>query len=94
MHEAANGEVGHQQAIEFLPHQIRSLAAKDDMCAPQVSFEFIERGFYFPPVVIDRRQFLRRRSFVVKDSGDQTIQRFCPFDSLEQVVRKLEAGKR
>ena len=42
MHEASDGEAGHQQGIELLPHQIRSLAAQNNACSPQVSFEFVE----------------------------------------------------
>ena len=44
MHEASDGEMSHDQAIELLPHQIRSLTAQDDVCAAQMSFEFVERG--------------------------------------------------
>ena len=44
MHETADGEMGHQQAIELLPHQIRRLAAEDDVRSPQVSLEFVECG--------------------------------------------------
>ena len=55
VHEAADGEVRHQQAIKLLPHQIRFLAAQDDMRAPQVSLEFVERGFNLPALVIQCR---------------------------------------
>jgi hypothetical protein len=44
VHETADGEMRHQQAIELLPYQIRGLTAQDDICSPQVSLEFIERG--------------------------------------------------
>ena len=44
MHQSADGEVRHQQAIEFLPDQIRRLAAQHDTRAPQVSLKFIECG--------------------------------------------------
>ena len=60
--------MGHQQAIELLPYQIRSLAAENYMRSPQVSFEFVQRGFDFPSVVIKCRQFCRRRQFVVEDA--------------------------
>ena len=43
VHEAADGEMGHEQAIELLPYQIRRLTAQDDLCSPQVSLELIER---------------------------------------------------
>jgi hypothetical protein len=33
LHEAANGEVQHHQAEEFLPNQLRPLAAQDDLGA-------------------------------------------------------------
>jgi hypothetical protein len=37
MHETADGEMRHQQAIELLPYQIRRLTAQDDIRPPQVS---------------------------------------------------------
>jgi hypothetical protein len=38
MHQAANGEVCHQEAVEFLPDQIRHLTSQDDAPPPQVGF--------------------------------------------------------
>ena len=55
------------------------------MRSPQVSFEFVKRGFDFPSVVIKCRQFCRRRQCVVEDSGCQPIQRICPCDSFQSV---------
>ncbi len=44
VHEAAHGEMCHQQTIELLPYQIRRFTAEHDMRAPQMSLEFVERG--------------------------------------------------
>lgn len=42
VHQAADGEVGHQQAVEFLPNQIGSLAAQHDVCPAQMGLQFVE----------------------------------------------------
>lgn len=44
MHEAADGEVGQQEAVDLLTHKLRGLAAKDDLGAAQVGLklDFIE----------------------------------------------------
>ena len=44
MHQAANREVGHQEAIKLLPYQLRGFAAQHDPGATQVSFQFVQRG--------------------------------------------------
>jgi hypothetical protein len=36
MHQTANSKVRHQEAIEFLPNQIRHLASQDDPAPTQV----------------------------------------------------------
>ena len=54
MHQSANSEVGHHEPVEFLTHQIRRLAAQDDLGAAQVGLQFVERGFDLPSLVIER----------------------------------------
>jgi len=44
VHQPANGEVGHHEAVELLPHQIGGFAAQDDLGAPQVRLQFVQRG--------------------------------------------------
>ena len=48
VHQAANGEVSHHEAVEFLANQVGGFAAQDDLGAAQMGLEFIERGFDFP----------------------------------------------
>jgi hypothetical protein len=48
MHEPADGEVSHQQPVEFLSHQVGCLAAQDDFGPAEMGFHFIEGGLYFP----------------------------------------------
>ncbi len=43
VHEAPDREVRHHQSIEFLAHQVRGLAAQDDLGAAQVRFQFVQR---------------------------------------------------
>ena len=55
MHEAANCEMQHHQAEEFLPDQFRRLAAQHDLGAADVGLQFIQRGFDIPltlPLII------------------------------------------
>src|SRR5271167_1737337 len=85
VHETTDGEMRHQQTIELLPYQIRRLTAQDDMSAPQVSLEFIERRFDLPAFVIERRQFGGWRECVAQNRGSQPIQRLCPLDSFQAV---------
>ncbi len=42
------------QTVELLPDQIGRFTAQDDMRAPQVGLEFVERGFDLPALVIER----------------------------------------
>jgi len=56
VHQAADGEVGHQESVEFLAYQIGRFAARHDPCVAQVGLEFVERGFYLPTLVIERCQ--------------------------------------
>jgi hypothetical protein len=44
--EAADGEMGQQQAVELLGDEVRRLAPQDDAGAPQVGLEFVERSWY------------------------------------------------
>ena len=38
VHQCADREVGHQESVELLTHQIGRLAAQDDFGAAQVGF--------------------------------------------------------
>jgi hypothetical protein len=73
VHEATHGKMGHQQTIELLPYQIRCFTAEHDMRAPQMSLEFVERGFDLPTLVIERGQFGGWSQFVVEDRGCQPV---------------------
>ena len=57
MHQAANGEVRHHEPVEFLANQIGGLAAQDDLGAAQMGLQFVQRGFDFPALMIEGRQF-------------------------------------
>ena len=72
MHQTADGEVGHHQAVELLPYQIGSFAAQHDLSPAQMSLEFIESIFYFPALMIKGCQF-RGLRFRVKDSRCEPI---------------------
>ena len=63
MHQIADGKVRHHQAVELLAHQIGRSAAQDNPRAPQVGFQFVQRGLDFPALMIERRQVGGRRPF-------------------------------
>src|ERR1019366_8196973 len=44
VHQTADGEVGHHEAIELLAHQIGSFAAQHDLGAAQMGLELVERS--------------------------------------------------
>jgi hypothetical protein len=44
VHQAADGEVRHEQAIKLLSHQFRSLAAQHDLGATQMGLQLIQGG--------------------------------------------------
>jgi hypothetical protein len=44
VHQAADGEVGHHEAIKLLTHQIGGFAAQHDVGTAQMGLEFVERG--------------------------------------------------
>ena len=44
MHQPANGEMGHEQAVEFLPHQFRGPGAQNDLRTAQMSLQFVQSG--------------------------------------------------
>src|ERR1700686_2995173 len=54
MHQSAYGEVRQQEPVKFLPHQVRRLAPQDDLRSAQVSFQFVQSGLDFPPLMIER----------------------------------------
>ncbi len=69
VHQAADGEVGHHEAVEFLAHQIGGFAAQHDVGTAQMSLEFVERSFYLPALVIEGSQFFGRSLVGVEDGG-------------------------
>jgi len=75
MHEATNGKVSHQEPVRLLPDQFRSLAAQDDLGAPQVGFQLVQRRLDFPALVIECRQFFRGSQSGIQNRGDQAIDR-------------------
>ena len=44
VHQAADSKVRHEQAVEFLPHQLRGLAAQNDLRTAQMSLQFVQSG--------------------------------------------------
>src|SRR4051794_16232906 len=86
MHETADGEVCHQQSIKLLPNQLRSLTAQDDLSPAQMRLELIERRLYFPPLMVQRRQFSGKSLLRIQNGRDQPIERFGICDALQLVI--------
>ena len=57
VHQTANREVRHHQAVEFLADQVWGFAAQDDLGAAQVSLQFGQGGFDLPALVIEGGKF-------------------------------------
>jgi hypothetical protein len=53
--EAADGEMGQQQAVELLLDQVRRLAPQDDAGAPQVRLDLVERRLDLPATAREKR---------------------------------------
>ena len=51
VHEAPDCEMGHQQAVELLADQVRSLAAQGDLTVPEVGFQLVKCGLDLPSLV-------------------------------------------
>ena len=56
MDQAADGEVGHRQAVELLAHQLEGFAAQNDLGAAQMGLQLIKRRLDLPALMIERRQ--------------------------------------
>jgi len=86
MHQASDGEMRHHQAIELLSYQVGGLTAQHYFGTTQMGLEFVQRCLYFPSLMIQRRQFRSWRLFVVKDCGEQAIDRLRPLDPIQPVL--------
>ena len=49
-----------QQPVEFLPHQVRGLAAQDDLRSPKMGLQFVEGPLDLTTFMVKSRQFLGR----------------------------------
>jgi len=86
VHEAADGEMGQQEAVEFLTHEFWSFAAQDDTRPAQVRFEFIQRVFDFPPFVIERGEFVGRCFVGIQQGRNESIARFRVRDAFQRLL--------
>lgn len=86
VHQTADSEVGHQQAVELLTHQIGGFAAQRDPGTAQVGLEFVKGGFYLPTLMIESCQFVGWGLARIEDGGGQTIDGLSTLDSLQAVI--------
>jgi hypothetical protein len=68
VHQSTDGKVSQEQAIELLADQVGSLAAQHNLGTAQVSFQFVQSGFNFPPLVIESRHLLRWCFFMIQNA--------------------------
>ena len=85
VHQSANGEVRHYEAVEFLANQVGGLAAQDDFGTAQMSFEFGERGFDFPPLMIERRQFFGGSLVGIENGGHEPVDRLSTGNTFQTI---------
>src|SRR5271169_3740669 len=85
VHQSADSEVGHHEPEEFLAAQIGRLAAQDDFGAAQVGLQFVQGGFDFPTLVVERGQVRRRSLFGIENRGDETVDRLGVGDAFQPV---------
>ena len=57
-----------------------------DLRPAQVRFQLVQGGFDFPPLMIERRQFLGRSLLVIECRGDQPVDRFGVLDVFQPVI--------
>src|ERR1039457_98529 len=86
VHQTANGEVSHHEAVELLAHQIGRFAAQHDLGAAQVGLEFIECGFYLPALMIKSCQLAGWSLARVEDCGRQPIDWLGTLDPLKAII--------
>jgi hypothetical protein len=86
MHQIANREMSHDEALEFLADQVGGPAAQQNLGAPPMSLQLVENGFDFPAFMIKRGQFGGWRPLIVEKSGDQPIERLRVLDPFEPIV--------
>jgi len=69
VHQTADGEVGHHEAVELLAHKIGGFAAKHDLGAAQMGLEFVEGSFDLPAFVIEGSKFFGWGLAGIEDGG-------------------------
>ena len=52
MDQAADGEVGHHEAVEFLADEVRGLAAQEHLAPAEMGLQFVEGRFDLPSLRI------------------------------------------
>ena len=69
VHQAADGEMGHHQPVEFLAHQVRGAAAQHDSSAAQMGLHFVECGLDLPAFVVEGGEFGGGRLVGIENGG-------------------------
>ena len=75
MQKPAHRVVRQHPAVELLTHQRRCLAAQHALALRQVGLELVEDGLNLPALVVQRRQFQRRRVLRVQQGRQQPVAR-------------------
>jgi len=86
VHQSADGEVSHHQAMELLFHQVRRLGARHDPRSPEVGFKFVHIRLDLPVLVVQGHQFHRRGLARVQDGGDPAVEGPGPRDAFQFVL--------
>src|SRR3954451_2056219 len=93
VHQSSDGKMRHQQAVELLFNEFGRLAAQHNLGAAQVSLQLVQRGFYFPALVIQRRQFLGGSLFGIQNGSDQAIHRLSIRHIFQAVIDRAHHNR-
>ena len=67
--QASHGVVGQHQAVELLQHEFQGLAALQGPGSRHMGLDLVVGGLNFPPFVMKRGAFGRRRLLRIKQRG-------------------------
>jgi len=86
MHETSHRKVRKKKPIEFLPDEVRCLAAQDHITTSKVDLQFVKGIFDFPSFVVKSRELERWSRLGVEQIGYESVDRFTGCDALDLVL--------
>ena len=75
VHQGPEREVREEKAPGLLPDELRGLAPEDPLPTPEMRLELVERRLHLPPLMIERREFRRRRAGRLQHGRHEPVRR-------------------